>query len=308
MSSHKEFATVPDGVVGVDPNHPLTRPLAILDAEAGLVERTRDKVAFVGYATSSRDLAPFNDPEYDIVGLNQLYRFIPRSDAWFDIHLNWEEDNVDGTDHRAWLAACGIPIFMAEPDKDLPTAVRYPLQACMTLGADYFTSTISYMIAWGIHQGYKRIELYGIDLIVGTEYEVQKSAVEFWLGIAHGRGIEIKLPVACALLKATHRYGYQKEPDWHPVRQSDFAARIATLTKERDQLISRLHALDGAIHEVVKRADWAADPSAREQWLQDQHRQAIATLSTIDGALQEASHWSELALLRARGADIRLHG
>lgn len=306
MSSHLTDAVVPAGVEGVDPNHPCHRPMRILDAEAGLIERTRDKLAIVGYATSSRDLAPFDDPEYDIGGLNQIYRFLPREDVHFDIHGNWEEDNVEGTDHRGWLTQCGIPVVMSAPDFSIPTAVRFPLDACIRIAGDYFTSTVAFMIAWAIHQGYKEVALFGIDLVVGTEYEVQKACAEHWLGVAHGRGMTVRLPPQCALLRHSHRYGYEREPNWTPLLSSDFAARKAHLAKMRDENIGKLHALDGALHEVTTLDKWKDDPAAREAWLRQQHRETLALVGTVDGALQEVEHWHELATLRGRGAAIRL--
>lgn len=321
MSSHKDFAVVPEGVEGVDLAHPLRSGARVLDGEAGIVERRREKLAIVGYATSSRDMAPFNDPEWEIVGLNQLYRFIPRADFWCDIHENWNEENVEGTDHEAWLRDCGMPILMFATQPQLPTSVKFPLHDIIAKhGIDYFTSTISYLIAWGIYQGYKTLGLFGIDLIVGTEYEVQKACAEAWLLYAHGRDIQIVLPPNCALLKHTHRYGYEREPAAHPIRLSDYGTRIERLTKERDSHLARLHALDGAIHEAIAAAGLFGVSTAesavvvfdeskraeREKWLRQQHQETVATLATIDGALQESIHWKELATLRSRGADVRM--
>lgn len=302
MSSNVDFKDVADGTKSVDPNHPCASHLRILDSEAGLIERVRDRVAIVGYATSTRDMAPFDDPAYDIVGLNQLYRMIPRADVWADIHYNWEQENVEGTDHRGWLANCGIPVLMSVPDAGIPTAVRFPLEACIQIGADYFTSTVAYLVAWAIHQGYKRIELYGIDLVVGTEYEHQKACAEFWLGLAHGRGIEINLPPQSALVKHTHRYGFEKPPDWGLVGDDELAIRIAGLTKNRDECIAHLHGLDGAIHTVLSREEWLSDPDKKLEWLRDQHGIKRALVSTLDGALQEVTFWRELFTLRSRGA------
>lgn len=308
MSSHVDFATVPENVEGVRLDHPLGAPLRIIDAHAGRIERTRPKLAIVGYATSSRDLAPFEDPEYDIAGLNQLYRFIPRANIWFDIHRNWEEGNVEGTDHRGWLSSCGMPVVMSIPDWTIPTAVQFPLDRAIAIGADYFTSTISYMIAWAIDQGYEEVALFGIDLIVGTEYEAQRQCAEFWLGIAHGRGMTVRIPPQSALLKHSHRYGYELEPSWSPIRKSDLDTRIGYLHNERAKALQKLHALDGALHEVTSLDKWKDDPEARERWLRDTHRETLAGLATVDGALQESEHWREIATLRSRGADVKLPG
>lgn len=305
MSSNVEFADAGTRE-GVDPNHPCASHMRILDAEAGIIERTRDKLAIVGYATSSRDLAPFDDPAYDIAGLNQIYRFLPREDVHMDIHVNWDEENVDGTDHRGWIRDCGIPVLMTKVHPDLPTSVAFPLNEIIGIGTDYLTSSISFYIAWGIRQGYKEIALFGIDLVVGTEYEFQKSCAEFWLGVAHGRGVDIRIPPQSALLKHTHRYGYEREPNWGPVSMADFSARIGGLSKERDLQLSKLHAFDGAIHEVVHNVEWINDPDAREKWLREQHSQTMMLLATLDGALQESSHWKDMLTLRSRGAAVRM--
>lgn len=305
MGSNVDFANS-TGYAGVNYNHPCASHIRVLDAKAGLVERKRDKIAIVGYASSSRDLAPFDDPSYDIMGLNQIYRFIPREDIHADIHKNWEEHNVDGTDHRGWIRDCGIPVLMVDHHDDLPTSVRFPIEECIEMAADYFTSTISLLIAWSIRQGYKEIALYGIDLVVGTEYEVQKACAEFWIGFAHGRGIEIRLPANCALLKHTHRYGWELEPAMGLWSFAELQDRLAYLKKECDTQLAKLHAIDGAVHEVSKRAEWEADPEKRVQWLLEQKDKAMGLLSSLDGARQETEHWHELLTLRSRGADIRL--
>ena len=195
---------------------------------------------------------------------------------------------------------------MTEHHPDLPTSVRFPIERCIELATDYFTSTISHLIAWGILQGYREIALYGIDLVVGTEYEVQKACAEFWLGVAHGRGITIRLPAECALLKHSHRYGYQREPDWGPVKLSEFTGREKELVGQRDLLLTKLHALDGALHEVTTHEAWAADSDARARWLKERHSQAMAHLATIDGACQETHFWKDVLLLRSRGAGVKL--
>lgn len=305
MSSHQTFADA-GNATGVDPNHPCASHMRILDAEAGLIERTRDKLAIVGYATSSRDLAPFDDPAYDIAGLNQIYRFLPREDVHMDIHVNWYEENVEGTDHKGWIRNCGIPVLMTQTSPDLPTSVRYPIEQIIQLGTDYLTSSVAFYIAWGIYQGYKEIALFGIDLVVGTEYEFQKACAEFWLGVAHGKGIDLRIPPQSALLKQTHRYGYQREPDWGVASQTEFNERVKSLSAQRDMLLSKLHALEGAIHEVTSRATWNDDPAKRLEWLHEQRGDTMAALATMDGAAQESTYWRDLFTLRQRGADIKL--
>jgi hypothetical protein len=276
----------------------------------------RKKFAICGFAQSSRLLAPFEDPAYYIIGLNQLYRHIPRADVWFDIHRNWREDNVPGTDHPTWLAQCGMPIFMVERMPELPTSVRYPIERVIdtVVGVDYETSTVAFMVAWAIHEIDRQVEaeiaavsnghrpmqddagnaltlpamdygkarawikdryaereisLWGIDLIVGTEYDWQKACVEYLLGIAHSRGIVVRLPPASALLKQRWRYGYEIEPQQWPIKHTELTKRGEALTSEKNNLIARLQ--------------------------------------TIDGAIQELSYWHQISDLRGKGGQVRLN-
>ena len=159
MSSNVDFATTPDRSTWVNPDHPCAEHARILDAEAGLIERTRDRVALVGYATNTRDMAPWTDPSYTICGLNALYRLIPRADIWADLHENWEDDNPDGLDHRGWIRDCGIPVLMTQRHDDLPTSVRFPIERVIAEGCDYLTLTVALLIGWAISQGYREISM-----------------------------------------------------------------------------------------------------------------------------------------------------
>lgn len=285
MSSQKDFANQAPGATGVDPAHPasLGYTLEIIDREQALVKahpEPRRKIAICGFAASSRMAAPFEDPEWEIWTLNQLYRHVPRATRHFDIHENWREDNVEGTDHPAWLAQCGMPVYMTTVQPSIPTSVRFPIERVIEriAGIDYFTSTVAFMLGLAISEideqverelnghpvperfdaarqriaeayGTREIGIFGIDLIVGTEYEVQKACVEFLLGLAQARNITVRIPPQCALLKQQWRYGYEREPRAWPIRLSELVKRQAALTNERTTLIARLQTIDGALHE-----------------------------------------------------------
>lgn len=80
------------------------KPQAPMTANFG---RTKDKVAMVGFA-NSRDLAPFDDPDVEIWGLNEGYFFpwMKRWDRWFQIHQEWDfsrTNNSNHTNHSLWL-------------------------------------------------------------------------------------------------------------------------------------------------------------------------------------------------------------
>ena len=349
MSSHKTFAEQAPGATGVDPNHPAETGyrVSVVDGPNGVVKApdpARKKIAVCGFAASSRNLAPFDDPEWEVWGLNQLYRHVPRATRWFDIHANWREDNVPGTDHPAWLQQCGIPVYMSGHEPSVPTSVQYPLARVIerVAGVDYFTSTVAFMVAAAIYEfdrqvdaeveelgrraagepgtpipepgaegrvvlgvvddtfphngrggvdtdaarrilldpalfrrwlagryGVRELGIFGIDLIVGTEYDWQKSCVEYLLGVAHARGVTVRLPEQCALLKQRWRYGYETEPNGGLLRMTELRKRAEALTTRRNAL--------------------------------------IAELQTIDGALQESGYWQQVMDLRSKGGRVVLN-
>ena len=311
MSSHLTAKEAAPGS-GVNFDHPAEadHKVVVVDNKKGIVKATpkRDKVAIMGFATSSRDLAPFDDPTYEIWTLNQLYRHVPRATRHFDIHCNWDEDNVEGTDHRGWITESPIPVYMMESHDEFPNAVRYPVERVIKdAGIDYFTSTVAFEVGLAMEEGFKEIALYGIDLIVGTEYSVQKACLEFWLGMAHARGINVKIPGESALLKQAYRYGYEREPDWGPLKMLEVSTRIEYLSTERNKKMALINALDGAIAEderwYVKKID-NLTPEERMKALAEQRGEAMASLATIDGAIQESTYWRDLYTLRGRGAAV----
>lgn len=69
---------------------------------------------------------------------------------------------------------------------------NYPLQEVISyFGVDYFTNTIDYALALAIYKGFTEIDLYGVNMAFGSEYEYEKPGVEFWIGQAMGRGIKV---------------------------------------------------------------------------------------------------------------------
>lgn len=272
-SALKETATPGEGV---DPNHPAAAHVRILNREQGLVLPSgRKKIAICGFASSSREMVPVGDPEWEIWGLNQLYRHVKRADRWFDIHWNWNSEVVPGTDHHGWIKDCGIPVYMLQAHADLPTSVRFPIERLLkTQGADYFTSTIAFMVALAVDeidqavdarvraegvpagrsltQGLQdlyaeyTIAIFGVDLVVGEEYFWQKPCAEYWCGVASGKGIQLAIPHTSALCRQLYRYGYEAEPK-SIILNSEMIAHAKRLGDERAELLKRIYMLDGAL-------------------------------------------------------------
>jgi hypothetical protein len=289
--------------------------IKVVDQKGGVIEKKnggRKRVAIVGFSTATRHLTPFDDFEYEIWGLNQLYRHLPRADRWFDIHENWDEHVIEGTDHAAWIKNSEIPVYMKDFLPDAPQSLRFPIEHTMRyfsqdiLGKadfDYYTSTIAYMLALAIYEKFETIAIYGVDLVIGTEYFHQKACVEYYLGVAAGKGIQIIVPEESALLKQEYRYGWEKASK-DIIVEEDFLKRREALQKLRNELQIKLAMANGSIQEygVLEDGDTLSDRmKARKKCLIDMRDELQVKLALIDGAIQEACFWEQTYLIRKRG-------
>ena len=220
--------------------------------------REGKKVALIGFAESWKE-APFNDPTVEIWGLNELWKYVPRWDRWFELH-DAETLGVTKRDlsegevkrHLDWLAAqpAWKPIYMqpAFCDGRFPGAVPLPLDDLIDRFGRYFTSTIGYMVAMAIRDGYDWIGLYGIDLASDVEYRHQRANAEYLVGIARGMGKTVVISPSSAICKGGHLYGFEKPISAGPVLTA-VQNHQAGLRKKHEETLATLNTLDGALQE-----------------------------------------------------------
>ena len=171
--------------------------------------------------------------------------------GWFQMHHRWRfmatkqipgsERMRYGMDHWNFIRdeSLKFPIYMQKKYEDVPRSVEYPLREVAEallykkIGRGkfwqkkYFTCTFAYMAAfvcWAHdteegkkffgHNGWDRVELYGVQLAQQVEYMMQKPSTEFWLGMMIARGIEVYVPENGYLLSG-ETYGY-RNPHGNP--------------------------------------------------------------------------------------------
>lgn len=217
------------------------------------------KIAIVGSADSWK-LAPFDDPSWEIWSLAWRFFDVPRMDVCFEMHLpdQWAsytnpEMYLNWMKEPKRIAADGEKpvrvVLQPEVARAFPACEAFPARAASELmGRTYFTSSFSYMLAQAILEGADEIGVYGVDLVVGSEYEVQRPAAEFLLGIATARGIKITVSEGSALLKSGFLYGV--EDDAPNPALARMRAKIATYDEKIKELMSQVYALGGAKREV----------------------------------------------------------
>lgn len=201
----------------------------IIDAEKGIVKVTpkRKKVAIIGCG-AGRDNAPYDDKEWECWGLNEVNQV--RADRWFEMH----EIYASSEEEIEWLKKCKEPIYMIEVYKEIPMSVKFPLVDIFgKLNCPaYFTCTFAYQIALAIYEKFEVIGLFGVNLPYGSPRErlVETACTEFWLGVASGKGIKIRIPSDEYLLHHEYLYGYeyQKEIDYTKKKVAAMWGRMQT--------------------------------------------------------------------------------
>jgi hypothetical protein len=190
-------------------------------------------VALVGMAPTSCSLAPFDDPEVEIWGLNESHAFsqwFKRADRWFQIHAteSWKRyiAKRDVRGHFDWLKRnpWNIPIYMQYYNDLVPNSRDYPLHEVVhkffhnfwrgDQHVKYFTSTFAYMMGIALLEGFERVEVYGFEMADEIEYVKQKACAEFWIGLALGLGVEVYTPPNCQILWSNLYGGDEQGAGW----------------------------------------------------------------------------------------------
>jgi hypothetical protein len=116
-----------------------------------------------------------------------------------------------------WLKKHPGPIYTSRAHPDYPGLVEFPLADVLNScgGNRYFNSTPAYAVAYAIHIGVKKIICFGCDFTYPDAHSAEKgrACLEFWLGFASARGIELSFPKTTTLHDACvppaeRLYGY----------------------------------------------------------------------------------------------------
>jgi hypothetical protein len=267
--------TYPQYDASVDPNgggiQLMMRPEYLPPRYPALNTVRRKKVAVLGF-TEHRDQAPLGNPEWEIWGINELYRFMDIVKGgftrWFEIH---DRAAIDGDEeHIKSLSQFPIPVYMQQHYDDIPPSVPYPraeVEAECGQGAEgiwtdgrnkYFTSSIAWMLGLAILEGFEEMHIYGVDMAQVTEYFEQRPACEYLIGLAQGRGTKVYVPQTSDLLKSIGVYGFtetggdifrsklDERAAWLTTQRTQYEQEIAKLDQQRGGLVSNLNKLLGA--------------------------------------------------------------
>lgn len=212
------------------------------------------RVAIVGGSPSWVD-APFDDKDCQIWVLgNQLDRYEgKRVTRVFEIH-NDLSNKPDG--YAQWLVDQKVPLVTGEKFPISADHVSvYPMDEIRKIYTG-FSSSPAYMMGLAIHEGAEEIEIYGVDMAVDDhEYFMQQPDMCAWIGIAMGRGIEVKIHPSSPLMRGTYMEGRDYDPD-RRLWQSEFKQIADEHAQKGEAIRAQIRQLEiqEAAHEGARQA------------------------------------------------------
>lgn len=193
-------------------------------------------VAIVGMAHEWR-LAPWGRPGWELWGLNDAYTQLvgrPPIEAftrWFQVHnpQYMAKHYRRGLDSMKaeWTRRTGVTLYMDRAYDEYPDSKPLPREAIAALTARgwYHCSSFDWMVALALHEGFKKIALYGCDFytppVMNSEPLSARPCLEYWIGVCEGRGVEVEVHstgghlfknLHLALRTSTLQYGFDREP------------------------------------------------------------------------------------------------
>lgn len=163
-------------------------------------------VAIVGLSPSTRHLVP---KDFEVYALPWDIEFRSIASKLFEMHdreLLERPESLRSSDYFSELSEFDQPIYMQRHFDDIPASVEYPFNDVMesvfknfprgkwSSQRDWYNSSPAYMIALAIHEGAEKIGLYGIDVRDDSEYAYESPCLEYLIGFAVGKGIEVIIP------------------------------------------------------------------------------------------------------------------
>lgn len=166
------------------------------------------KVAVLGTAASTRGAAPYDDPAWEIWGIDAKQIEVSRFDRWFELHdirilaPAWR-------DHLEGIAKSGKPIYMHLPVEGIDGVVQYPTEEIVKKFGPYFlTSSIAWMMALALYEGVDEVGLWGVDMASAEEYREQRAGCRHFIDLARQMGVRVTIPMASDLARQPAPYPF----------------------------------------------------------------------------------------------------
>jgi hypothetical protein len=174
------------------------------------------KVALMGTAPSSMELAPFDDPDWEIWACSPGCMYNPRADVYFDLHRYLPGGVSFPFEYCDFLKNFEGRVWMTQVVEEIPNSEEFPWEELVEkYGPYFFTSSLSWMMAMAIEMGATEIGLWGVDMAAATEYKDQKLGCQYFSTLAVAKGIKVTVPPESDLFRPNPLYGVcQSSHEW----------------------------------------------------------------------------------------------
>ncbi len=231
------------------------------------------KIAICGAAPSSRHLAPFDDPSWQIWGCSPSNRpgikdGLKKADVWFEIHslsdltsaawAPWAKPYIE------WLKVHPC-VYMQEKNDLVPNALAFPRDEINEkLGRLFLTSSIAWQISKVVlqHQSgipVAELALFGVDMSANSEYDYERPGCKYWIERARAAGIPVYVPPQSDLDQPGPQYGFDdSDPmaikmkvhslEFHD-RLDKIAERCQQIDNEKAALLKEHNYISGALEQ-----------------------------------------------------------
>lgn len=175
---------------------------------------SRKKLAIVGLARGWEG-APLVGPKWDVWRCNpgfwaaRIYEYGDRRDgakmlamtptAWFEIHTRRYLKAAHTSDYFREVGVVDVlkaPTYFLDPKgwkvRDARVFPRAKIAKAFPRG-DYHAGSFDWLLSFALLEGYKHIEIFGVDLgpTDAGEPISARPCLEYWCGVAAGRGVEV---------------------------------------------------------------------------------------------------------------------
>lgn len=211
------------------------------------------RIALIGSAPSSVQLAPYADPSWTIWGCSPgASPFVKRVDAWFELHPL--SDPCVTPDYVAFMNATGKQVFLIEPSPAIPNGAAYPKdEMTKEFGEYFFTSSLAWMFALALKQNPEEIGMWGVDMSATEEYGYQRAGCHFFIQLAKSRGIKVTVPAESDLLRPPPPYGYIMGTRMYvklAQRRAELVGRLNNAAAEYEARRNEWNFLKGAVDDL----------------------------------------------------------
>ena len=183
------------------------------------------KVAVIGFGDGWREGLKRKAEGFEIWGFNDMREGFERdhADRWFQIHSReylrdkwklWLSAEYFWAEY--WKEGGAVPLYTQEHYPDMVGSIAFPKKEieAMPFGSHHCGS-FDWLIACAILWQASEIHVYGVGLSYNGEPLSARACLEFWLGVAVGKGIKVHVVSADLfytfnLVRSHWQYGWDE--------------------------------------------------------------------------------------------------